>query len=776
MKCKKQKDRRDHDVQNKVIKRIKNGTVNKIMDEFGVPRGTGEEGGGEKCGCGMDKAFPMWTPYGVLALTLAIRLYHVSCKANWWILHPDEIFQSVEVAFSEVYGYGFRPYEYLPPPTNVTSPAEEQEMENGMYSLRSFLYPRIFMVAFGIARWIGIGEKPFLIGKIFHAAVTSLLPVSVYRFVRQTHGCHCLSSIACVAVASSLHLTILGTHTLVNSFLSPVFFFAMSLLSPALVHTNDIKPIDRRAGGEIVGGQSVKHDASCKTGKGVVYSDNIQCHNNANMESKTELPVSTGKVEYYLKHLLCGFMLGVVCYIRIDMCITLALISMSLVLTFSTVRDAFSCFEEISASGVGLLFALTLGGYEDHSRYGLWFLSPIQWLKFNFITDLSATLYGLQSPWMYVEEIFLEGSFIAVLYFVSAFVLIFNIVKKEEKLAIDLQLTLSMVLSSGALFLVYSRVGHKEVRFLHDFIVLQIIVVSSAGHLILHRLGPIFNKRTSFIIYAILSCHVINTLYQFPNHSTETRKKWAYKSNTISADLNACIDFVSSREDVRGVLIDGSIYATGGFSLLRKDIPILIRIHHEYHEYGKKSIALRNRHGLEHSSQLRVVSRLTDFVDISNVLYLKKILLERNEYNYLVVKNADVEKYSVLGYEREYSVGHFTVLARDVSKKEQLELLKLGNDMPVGSNSTVLEYEGSWLFTSGVYTKAIERLERALEIDDSRIRPFQLLGLSYIRSNRWAEAEGTERRCFERHGEKACLQPQQRVVLRTGKTGHTNIE
>lgn len=602
---------------------------------------------------------------------------------------------------------------------------------------------------------------------MFHAVVTSLLPMSVYRFVRQTHGCHCLSSVACIAVAFSLHLTILGTHTLVNSFLSPFFFFALALLSPVLVQTQigKRKQFKNWTSGddEMVDGKI--NEASCKA-KNVKYTNhNSRGHNATVPAVGITLPVSAAGIQYYIEYLVCGFVLGIVCYIRIDMCITLALICVFFILTFSTLTGIPSYFREIFTSGVGVLLALALGGYEDHSRYGLWFLSPIQWLKFNFVTDLSSTLYGLQSPWMYVEKIFMEGAFTAVLYFASMFVLVFNFVKKEEKLSVDCKMTLSLVLSSMTMFLVYSRVGHKEVRFLHDFIVLQIVVVSSAGHLIIHRLSLSFYKKT-FIIYAILSCHVINTLYQFSNDFTTAPKKWAYKNN-ISAGLNACIDFVSSREDVRGVLIDGSIYATGGFSLLRKDIPILIRIHHEYHEYGKESAALRNRHGLEQSSQLRVVSRLTDFVDISNVVYLQKILLEKNEYNYLVIMDRDVDEYSHLGYKREYSVGHFNVLVREVSKEKQLELSKLGSEMSVGSNATVLEYEGSWLFTSGVYRKAIQRLERSLELDDSRIRPFQLLGLSYIRLNQWDEARETEMRCFERHGEHACQQPQRRVVLHT---------
>lgn len=91
--------------------------------------------------------FPRHFHWIVFIFTLVFRIHYVIQKENWWILHPDEIYQTLEVANSEIYGYGFRPYEYLPPPdinnSNVTV-ARKHEWQLGMYSLRSFLLPRIF--------------------------------------------------------------------------------------------------------------------------------------------------------------------------------------------------------------------------------------------------------------------------------------------------------------------------------------------------------------------------------------------------------------------------------------------------------------------------------------------------------------------------------------------------------------------------------------------------------------------------------------------------------
>ncbi|KAJ8312302.1 hypothetical protein KUTeg_009675 [Tegillarca granosa] len=56
---------------------------------------------GEKSNCleiQSENIFPENTHWIVFVLTLFFRIIYVSDKMNWWILHPDEIFQSLENA------------------------------------------------------------------------------------------------------------------------------------------------------------------------------------------------------------------------------------------------------------------------------------------------------------------------------------------------------------------------------------------------------------------------------------------------------------------------------------------------------------------------------------------------------------------------------------------------------------------------------------------------------------------------------------------------------
>ena len=73
-------------------------------------------------------------------------------------------FLSIAVAFSELHGFGFRPYEFLPSAfgSNVTA-AREQESMLGMFALRSFIYPRIYTVVGYIALLFGYNGSFYMV-------------------------------------------------------------------------------------------------------------------------------------------------------------------------------------------------------------------------------------------------------------------------------------------------------------------------------------------------------------------------------------------------------------------------------------------------------------------------------------------------------------------------------------------------------------------------------------------------------------------------------------
>ena len=48
------------------------------------------------CTCNAEDVLPWWFPWFVVIVTMGVRICYVYQPESWWILHPDEVFQSVE--------------------------------------------------------------------------------------------------------------------------------------------------------------------------------------------------------------------------------------------------------------------------------------------------------------------------------------------------------------------------------------------------------------------------------------------------------------------------------------------------------------------------------------------------------------------------------------------------------------------------------------------------------------------------------------------------------
>ena len=49
-----------------------------------------------KCKCGLESVVPDQLPWYLCLIVVSVRIYYVLQPRNWWLLHPDEIFQSIE--------------------------------------------------------------------------------------------------------------------------------------------------------------------------------------------------------------------------------------------------------------------------------------------------------------------------------------------------------------------------------------------------------------------------------------------------------------------------------------------------------------------------------------------------------------------------------------------------------------------------------------------------------------------------------------------------------
>ncbi|KAL3857570.1 hypothetical protein ACJMK2_012221 [Sinanodonta woodiana] len=706
------------------------------------------------CQCNLEGLFPHWIPYMVVSLTLAFRLVYVSQPENWWIHHPDEIFQTIEVAFSEVYSYGFRTYEYLPPPHNVTSGVEQMESDMGMYSLRSFLLPDTLMLVFHLARFIGLGKNAFLVGKMFHAVISSFLPLSVFYLNKTVFRCQMIATVSCILVASSLPLTIFGTHTLVNSFTATPFLFGVGMCLSYFYYQPEKLQKHVTSSNQAISPLQTAHHSKC--GKDYIHSGSQTTAKTSSLDNN-EYPK---KVKFY-SSLGCvcvgSFLVGLTVYIRVDLCLIFGVYLAPVLIVRA--RGLPSLIYGLICIGVGSILGIIIGGYEDFRRYGVWFIAPLQWFKFNLRNE-SANLFGSSSSFKYLYAMAPDYMIMAI-NLICIVSIMCQIIVGDTKNNRTLNITIFYFLGILGILGLYSYVHHKEERFLHNVIVLQLTLFAASFKMAVQLLQKVRTFRSEYIVHPIILLFLVNTYQRFPNIHDGSVRRWTYQNRPSSADLNYCLTLIGQQsEPVEGVLITESIYYTGGYSALQKDVPVLVRVHFEYHLYGETRT---NKDGT--SPNLRIINRYSDFLHSKNNHYMSKLLLEDNQFNYIVCKDSEVSYFTGLRYIELFRKGRYVVLRRTLLPEVSDKLFVLARKIPLGNNATILEYEGSWLFNAGQYRKCAERLEYAIEINNSRIRPYQLLGMSYIELKDWKRAHEVENECFRLHTEPECMKPQSKIVI-----------
>ncbi|XP_014674543.1 PREDICTED: uncharacterized protein LOC106814710 [Priapulus caudatus] len=701
----------------------------------------------EECG------FHPHTLWVLTALTLALRLNVVRQKQNWWILHPDEVFQSVEVAHTEAYGYGFRPYEYLDAPAVNGSAAERQRAALGMYSMRSFLHPHIYALLFTATRWLCFDANPFQVSKLFHTTVAASLPVAVHRFTKSALRSTDVATVAAAAVAFSPQLMVLGTHAFVNSLLSPVVFFLLAVLFEKLRATCD--EYDFESCQELDSGQRQFVGHRVGDGSGRTADDGriaaAAVDKNQNSTIKTHVGgARQGRLARHLAVFACGAALGVVCYVRLDVA---ALLAVSVALYWlPRLRTLLPCFATLA---VGFAVGFLVGCGDDYVRYGVFGVSPRQWFAFNVREGHAARLFGWQGAGKYLEDVFLENAVVAAMFASPALTLLCRTQARRSHLL--------MWATALLLLALYSAQRHKEPRFVHNVIVLQTIAASAA--LVAVVRATLGRRRRSGALYALMAAFVVNGCCHLPDSRSPYNGKWSYASATTSQDVNECLFYVGQQPDVTGVVVDYTIHLTGGYTLLHRDVPLIARTHYEYREWSAAARVRTPSRGYLRDATVAVatIDDIADFVSVENAPLLLRRVASRPEYNYAVVRG-DGSRLLPVGFARAHTARRYSVLRRQGGRAERA-LLHLAEGIPVGSNATVLEYEASWLMTFGHHRQAIVRLRHAIALGSTRRRPYQLLYTAYTGLGAASDARAAMRECAAAHGEQVCRTPQAKVVL-----------
>ena len=319
----------------------------------------------------------------------------------------------------------------------------------------------------------------------------------------------------------------------------------------------------------------------------------------------------------------------------------------------------------------------------------------------------------------------------------------------------------ALTLTSSWLLLLgfYSFREHKELRFVHNAIVLMLISFASVfsiaiKELLCPRLGP---GRVRAIVLALLSLLAADQWSSFPSSRDRSNRAWAYQGIWDSHDVNACLSFVGAQKDATGVFVDSNFHVTGGYTLLHRDVPLFTLLVHEFVEFEAGArIDLHKPSLLDGTRNVSyfTIDRLSNLVSVQNAGYMVRLLIQKKQYNYLVM--ARQRKFLAIGYKEAFAQGTMRVMKRTFDPEEERQLQAMAAKAPMGVNATVLKYEGDVLFRFHRFQLALERYQAAFQLDPAQAPLFQAIGACKLKLGDQSGARLWIETCAQRFGPSEC--------------------
>ncbi|MFX1516182.1 MAG: hypothetical protein ACFFC6_07730 [Promethearchaeota archaeon] len=439
------------------------------------------------------------------------------------MVHPDEIYQSLEIAHEMKYGYGFIPWEFQVP----SSPEEDG-------AARSYLFPLLFYYIFELCDVFGI---PFQISgtlrvvRIFSATYCTLLIPIMYYFSKELlppqKTPHYFSLFVAFLITFWFQFPHFGIRTITNSFVTPLIFGALYL---------HLKTTKRR-------------------------------------EEYSSLRV-------VIFEFCVGSLLGLACALRMD---SVVFIAPFFLLRH---RNNLSMVAQYVFLGVGFGVMFFIQGLTDLYFFGTFLASPINWFIFNIIEGKSS-IFGVQPfdyyfkrilsrPFYSINAVLLVGMLI---YRIQTTLHKFSGKIHDEWFFATLELLIWSLMS----LVVLSLVEHKEERFIFSLLPLLMILIAAAlkeytlileelyqfSHKELFPKLKIFRKYSQEELAFLQLGFIILAGIFVVNESMYSGRTvdWAFFH-----DVNKALEWVGDQENSTGVIVFSQWFYTGGWTHLHKNI------------------------------------------------------------------------------------------------------------------------------------------------------------------------------------------------------------
>ena len=599
-----------------------------------------------------------------------------------------------------------------------------------------------------------------------HTTVSSLLPMAVYLFTVTIYRSHDSGVLSCALVGFSVHLSVLATHTLMSSFFSPLVFFTLPSVWSIFHSESDIDEEAENSQQKLaVTDDNFLQLGNCNQGRPFKKQD----HKNKNKKIRPKTKTTKPKLHHIF---VCGFFVGIFIYIRFD----LLVFYISLFLPVAIIHwcEVFSSFWRLMLIVFGFCIGIFVGITDDYYSYNSFIISPYQWFMFNVFKDFSSTFFGRSDVAFYMNHILLHNFSMFAMFLVTCLTLVISIAKQDKTYTFRTKQTVGLLFSTTIIFISYTLKGHKEIRFLHNFIVLLMMIYSSTFMTIWQYLQAKFSflnskTATTSLSMLMLVLYAGHQWYIFP--TVESFGDWSYLNNRQSGHANECLYYVSQQRDVSGVFLDQSLHTSGAYSLLHLDVPLLTLIQKEFYEFNHDTKLHIQRlpkwPAIKKSPPDDIITvyalcNISNYISIYNTPYLLKHLITRTEYNYILLKKT--RQFINIGFKQVFESGSMKVLKRigDPSSEKRLEIIAQ-QISPLSSFTSeevagdVLLHEAHFLYSYGQYKLAEERLSIAARLKSPRVEVYQLLFNLYRERGKEDKATFYWRKCVKNFSRTTCL-------------------
>lgn len=469
----------------------------------------------------------------LIRITLSLR--------TWGLIHPDEIFQSLEIAHFLVFGYGRLPPEFQLYNDFIPSYAKS----------RSHLFPLIFVPFMLIGKICGWNYWSVTIPLIraFIGINAALITPAIHKLVKTYTNKSKYAIVASILVTFWWPIINLGFRTLTNTFFIPWIFFIIS------GYFNILNQYEKKL---------------------------KETEENEDKQSSTTNNILKETI-YLTRIIFLTFLISLIIYIRIDLIIGIGGILL--------LRFPYKKSKVLLSHFIGCFGGFMLGGIIDLIYYGEFLVSPINWFKFNIIESHSE-MFGISPFHYYLYKLIYEPLFIRIITTYGTallIVLVIDTIKKAIK-AKQIkwgkeQFLLPFATAAAIVIFTFSFPGHKEHRFV--FIGEVFLHISCAIALVItieYVLGFLENelrrqkrgmgikinrKKINNVVYVsflilFLGTYFINSYYMYQ------KADWL-----VYDDISRSLAYVGQQPDAKGVIILQMFWYTGGYTYLHNNISYL---------------------------------------------------------------------------------------------------------------------------------------------------------------------------------------------------------